>query len=229
MAELPRLRQAVIAAGDLDAVANQLCSTLGLAEPYADPGVAQFGLRNVVFALHDSFLEVVSPIRADASAARLLERRSGDTGYMLMFQVDDLAAARARVRAAGVREVLDVSIDGMAEVHLHPADMRGAIVSLSRPRPPEAWRWGGPDWSARSAPARITAAVVAVADPDRVAARWATVLGAPPRDAGITFIGDPEDRGPVELHLAAPADGGERAPVLLGGVRFVSHHEEEKS
>ena len=143
----PRLRQAVLAAHDLDAVAGRLRAELDLGEPYCDPGVEVFGLRNAVFALGDTFLEVVSPIRADAPAARLLERRGGDTGYMLMFQVESFDAARQRAREAGVREVLDISLDDIAEVHLHPGDMRGAIVSLSRPEPAEAWRWGGP-WRA---------------------------------------------------------------------------------
>src|SRR5947209_2971668 len=165
MAMLPRLRQAVIAARDLDAVAGQLRSKLGLGEPYRDPAVERFGLRNAVFALEDTFLEVVSPIRSDAPAARLLERRGGDTGYMLMFQVEDLSAARERARAAEVREVFDVSLDGMAEVHLHPGDMRGAIVSLSCPQPEDAWVWGGPDWNARTAPYRLTGATITVTQP----------------------------------------------------------------
>src|SRR5437588_1233618 len=155
MAPLPRLRQAVLAARDLDAVADQLRRTLGLQEPYADPGVEYFGLRNAVFALGDTFLEVVSPIRPDTAAGRLIERRGGDCGYMLMFQVEDLAAARERARAEGIREVFEVSLEDMSEVHLHPADMRGAIVSLSRPEPPESWRWGGPGWQDRSARGRV--------------------------------------------------------------------------
>src|ERR1700760_3315000 len=142
MPQLPRLRQAVLAVRDLDAVAGQLRTTLGLGEPYADPGVEHFGLRNAVFALGDTFLEVVSPIRADTSAGRLLERRGGDCGYMLMFQLADLAAARERARREGVREVFEVSLDDIDEVHLHPSDVRAAIMSLSQPKPPESWRWG---------------------------------------------------------------------------------------
>ena len=170
MPQLPRLRQAVIAARDLDAVADELRTGLGLSEPYADPGVEYFGLRNAVFALGDTFLEVISPIAADTSAGRLLDRRGGDCGYMLMFQVDDLAAARSRAAAERVREVFEVSLDDIAEVHLHPADMRAAIVSLSQPQPVGAWRWGGPEWNQRRAPLRLTGATVAVADPDIVAA-----------------------------------------------------------
>jgi len=226
---LPRLRQAVIAARDLDAVAEQLRSRLGLAEPYSDPSVERFGLRNAVFALRDTFLEVVSPIRPDAPAARLLERRGGDTGYMLMFQVDDLDAARRRVRELGVREVFDVSLDGMAEVHLHPADMRGAIVSLSRPQPPEEWRWGGPGWRARSAPFRLTGATVTVTQPVAVADRWQSVLGTELFNVGLRISAHEVDRGLTEVILT-PDDPDRvpqaRGPLVIGGVQFVFESQE---
>jgi hypothetical protein len=197
---------------------------LGLSEPYADPGVEHFGLRNAVFALGDTFLEVVSPIRPDTSAGRLIERRGGDCGYMLMFQVPDLAAARERVRQEGVREVFEVSLDDMSEVHLHPADTHAAIVSLSQPRPPEAWRWGGPDWEGRSAPLRITGATITVTQPVGVAALWQAILDAEFKDVGMRVSADEFERGLTEVILAPdnPADWpppGE--PVIIGGVRFV--------
>lgn len=223
MTMLPRLRQAVIAATDLDAVADRLRSTLGLAEPYHDPAVERFGLRNAVFALEDTFLEVVSPITPEASAARLIERRGGDTGYMLMFQVDDLAAARERARASGVREVLDVSLDGMAEVHLHPADMRAAIVSLSDPRPPDAWIWGGPGWKQRSAPYQLTGATITVSQPVAVVDRWQTVLGTELFNTGLRVSADEFERGLTEIILATDEQHvpDQREPLVIGGVRFV--------
>jgi hypothetical protein len=211
-----RLRQAVVAASDLDAVAGELSERLGLREPFADPGVAHFGLRNAVFCLGDTFLEVVSPVKENTAAGRLIDRRGGDCGYMTMFQLDDFAAARERVRAAGVREVFEVSLDDIEEVHLHPGDMRGAIVSVSQPSPPGSWRWGGPEWDSRSAPVRVAGATIAVADVDEVATRWESVLGAPPSEAGIAFVEDPDERGLVEVVL--DADGVES--FQLGGVRF---------
>ena len=224
MPELPRLRQAVLAARDLDAVAGQLRTTLGLSEPYADPGVEHFGLRNAVFALGDTFLEVVSPIRPDASAARLLERRGGDCGYMLMFQVGDLDAARERARGERVREVFEVSTDDMAEVHLHPADVRAAIVSLSQPQPAESWRWGGPDWHSRSAPLRLTGATITVAQPVGIAARWQAILDTELEPIGIRVSTDEFERGLTEIILATddPDDRpARRGPIVIGGVRFV--------
>jgi hypothetical protein len=217
-----RLRQAVIAATDLDGVAGSLREALGLGEPYADPGVAHFGLRNAVFALGDTFLEVVSPIRSDAPAARLLGRRGQDCGYMLMFQVGDLDAARERARSAGVRQVFEVSLPEITEVHLHPADMRGAIVSLSRPTPVESWRWGGPAWERRSAPLRVTGARIAVRDPELVAARWTEVLGGDPE---VRFARDGEEQGLVEIAIA----GDRRDPLQYGSVKFVFVESEESA
>jgi hypothetical protein len=212
----PRLRQAVLAAQDLEAVVARLRQALSLGEPFSDPGVAHFGLRNAVFAIGDTFLEVVSPARADTAAGRLLERRGGDCGYMLMFQVSDLSGARARAAERGIREVFEVDLPEISEVHLHPADIGGAIVSLSEPRPPESWRWGGPEWHRRNVPGAIAGVTIAVRDPDAVAERWEAVLSGLP---GVRFVRDDAQRGPVEVAIA----GLDRpsGPLEVAGVQLV--------
>ncbi len=193
-----RLRQAVIAARELDPALERLRRDFGLGEPFADPAVAYFGLRNAVFAIGDTFLEVVSPIKPDTSAGRLLERRGGDCGYMAMFQVDDFTAARERARGLGVREVFEVAFDDIAEAHLHPADMRGAIVSISQPDPAPSWRWAGPNWERRSVPGRVAEVTVGVADPAATAERWASVIGATP---GVEFVADEAEPGIVAIRI----------------------------
>jgi hypothetical protein len=212
-----RLRQAVLAAAELDPVADRLRSELGLGDPFADPGVDAFGLRNAVFALGDCFLEVVSPVRPDTAAGRWLERRGGDSGYMLMFQVEDVAAARERAGSLGVREVLTIDLDDISESHLHPADMRGAIVSISEPRPQDAWRWGGPAWKERSAPGTLVGAEVAVEDPPAVGERWAGVLGDKPASAGVDLLADPGEPGLTKLRIGGL---GARGSLEIGGVTF---------
>ncbi len=195
---MPRLRQAVIAVGDLDRPVELLRSELGLGEPFADPAVEYFGLQNAVFAIGDTFLELVSPVREGTAAGRLLERRGGDCGYMAMLQVDDAAAARGRARRLGIREVFEVELDDIAEAHLHPADIGGAIVSVSEPRPRESWRWGGPDWQGRSVSGAVRGLTVAVADPTAVDERWRDVAGGP---MPVDFVADPAERGIIEVEL----------------------------
>jgi hypothetical protein len=157
-------------------------------------------------------------VRDGTAAGRLIERRGGDCGYMLMFQVSSLAAARARVADAGVREVFSVEEPQISEVHLHPADMRGAIVSLSEPRPAESWLWGGPGWSGRAAPVRVAGAVVGVRDAGIVGERWRTVAGGA---AGVDVVEDADERGLVEVRIAGGGAAATREPFTVAGVRFV--------
>ena len=59
-----RLRQAVLVAPELEPAPQRGRRRLGLGEPYRDPGVAEFGLTNAVFAIGDCFLEVIAPAPA---------------------------------------------------------------------------------------------------------------------------------------------------------------------
>jgi hypothetical protein len=206
----PRLRQAVLAARDLEQAVGRLRDEFGLGEPYRDPGVAYFGLANAVFAIGDTFLEVVCPVDPDKPGARTaagqLDRSSAAIcGYMVMLQVADLAAARERARAVGVREVFEVELDDIAEVHLHPGDIRGAIVSLSAPRPPDSWRWGGPGWRERAIDGRLAGLTIAVAHPEVVVRRWEEIAGGPV--AECDFIQDEASPGLIAIELEL---GGER-------------------
>jgi len=218
-----RLRQVVLAAADLEPVAAALRRELGLGEPFADPGVALFGLRNAVFALGDRFIEVVAPAGTEPTAVdRWLERHGGDGGYMLIFQLDDLAAARGRVADLGIRIVWSVDLPDISGTHLHPADLRGAIVSIDRADPPDSWRWAGPGWTGRTgtgAAGRVEGVTVRVAQPESVAARWAEVLGGPA--PGVRFEPAARDRGVTDVTVAVPeAVRRGRDAVMIGGVRF---------
>jgi len=231
-----RLRQAVLAAGELEPVASALQSALELGEPYHDPGVGQFGLTNSVFALGDCFLEVVSPAQADTAAGRHLQRHGGDCGYMVIFDLEDLEGARARAQAADIRVVWQIELPDIATTHLHPADMRGAIVSIDRSSPYGTWRWGGPAWSGRTgsgAPGRLAGVTIAVADPESVAARWAHVLGVPMLDgdqprlaldgAEVRFRASEqgEEEGLVEIAIEdSPRLNATAGAIELGGVRL---------
>jgi hypothetical protein len=48
--------------------------------------VGRFGLTNAVFAVGDTFVEVVAPTQPDTTAGRYLKRRGGDGGYMAIFR-----------------------------------------------------------------------------------------------------------------------------------------------
>ena len=232
-----RLRQAVLVAAELEPAAEALREALGLGEPFRDPGVGEFGLANAVFALGDCFVEIVSPTRPGTAAGRYLERHGGDGGYMVIFDLEDLEGARLRAREANVRVVWQLDLPDISGTHLHPADMRGAIVSIDRSNPYGSWRWGGPAWTGQigtGAPGRLAGIAVAVADPAAVAARWGEVLGvAPAGEAGapalaldgaeVRFEPAPSEReeGLVELTLELDREppGADRL-IELAGVRL---------
>jgi len=175
-----RLRQIALVASDLEAARTDIVSVLGLGHAHADPAVGRYGLANAVFPVGDTFLEVVSPVVEGTTAGRLLEKRGGDGGYMVILQTERLAEARDRVRAAGARIVAQKDGDGVAFTHLHPRDVGGTILSIDYMNPPERWDWGGPYWREhinRDRVLSIRGAELQGEAPDRMAARWAEVLG----------------------------------------------------
>jgi Glyoxalase-like domain len=220
-----RLRQAVLVAGDLAPVSDRLRSELALGEPFADPGVGAFGLHNAVYAIGDTFLEVVSPAQPDTTAGRYLDRR-GDGGYMVIFQLADLDAARDRAAKLGVRVVWQLDLPDISGTHLHPADTRGAIVSLDRADPPGSWRWGGPEWTeaeGTGAPGQLRGVTIAVNEPAATAARWGELLGVAPEGDRLELDGShvrfehAEDERLTEIHVDVP-DRDET--VAIGGASF---------
>jgi hypothetical protein len=208
-----RLRQIALVARDLESVAADLTAVLGLGEPYRDAGVGEFGLHNVVFPIGDTYLEVVSPQRKGTTAGRLLERRQGDGGYMVIFQTDDLASARKHAEELGIRVVWEVALPDAATLHLHPRDVGAAIVSIDAMNPPESWRWAGPGWEDRSRTGvvtRIAGVELQSEDPAALSARWAALLeqDAEPAADGSWTITLPDD-GARLVFRPAEDDRGE--------------------
>lgn len=175
-----RLRQIALVAKDLAAARADISAVLGIDYAYDDPGVGKYGLRNAVFPIGDTFLEVVSPKEPGTTAGRLLEKRRGDGGYMVILQVDDLAKALDRVKDASARIADQRDKDGAAFTHIHPKDIGGAILSLDRMVPKERWEWGGPQWQSHvctDTSVKLAGAELQARNPAQMAARWAKVLG----------------------------------------------------
>lgn len=175
-----RIRQIALVGEDLAAAKADIVDVLGLGGDYADPGVKKYGLHNAVWPIGDTFLEVVSPTQEGTTAGRLLEKRGGDGGYMVILQVDDMKAARELATAKGVRFADKFDGDGYGFTHLHPKDVGGAILSLDEMVPYDRWEWGGPNWKANvktDVSTKIVGAEVQADDPDAMSRRWAEVLG----------------------------------------------------
>jgi len=176
-----RIRQIALVAEELAPVQAALFDLLGVDDAHVDPKIAKFGLQNIVITLGDTFLEVVCPTEEGTTAGRLLQRRGGDGGYMVIVQVDDLSVEKDRLAETDIRIVWEADTGRARAVHLHPKDVPGAIASLDQMTPPAAWYWAGADWDQRAARnvAGIIAAQVQSDDPVATAMQWALAYGRP--------------------------------------------------
>jgi hypothetical protein len=197
---LLRLKQICLVAADLDPVEEELKAILGLEVAYSDPGLSQFGLRNIMLPIGNSFLEVVTPVEENTTAGRFLERRSGDGGYMVILQCGDMAEVRERVERLGIRIVFEDSI------RWNTGDQS----------PDGPWSPAGPDWqrARRTDVVRtLAAAEIQCDDPDDLADRWSEVTQRPvSRDSD----GNPDvrlDDGSVRFVKATDGRG-----IGLGGI-----------
>lgn len=176
-----RVRQIALVAGQFESARAQFFTLLGLDDDFADTGVAEFGLENSVMAIGDTFLEIVAPTQPGTAAGRMLERRGGDGGYMVILQVEDIAPYHEHINQLKVRKVWEVDLPEAKAFHIHPRDIGGAIVSLDQMTPVEFWKWAGPGWEGRKARhvGYIDGVTLQATDPDALAARWSEVLKAP--------------------------------------------------
>ncbi|WP_293679200.1 VOC family protein [uncultured Phenylobacterium sp.] len=216
-----RVRQVALVAGDLDRVTDGLNTAFGLKVAYNDPGVGHYGLKNAVLPAGAAFIEVVEPVRDDASAGRYLKRRGGEAaGYMVILQCADAPAEQARAEALGVRVVDQIDRPYYYCAHFHPADFGGMLVSFDQQRTETDplkdggdWMPAGPDWAKAQADAvdDITAVVMSAADPLALARRWSELIGRPldPDDP----LRLPLDRGEVRF-----VAGGEGAATAIEGL-----------
>lgn len=174
-----RLRQLALAATDLPATEKALGDFLESEVCFRDPAVAMFGLHNALFTVGDQFLEIVAPTQEGTTAGRYIQKRGGDTGYMVILQTDDLESQRKRLSESSVRIVFEAQGNGVLGLHLHPKDNGGAILSIDTTDEPKAWPWAGDKWESQAAAnfSSIAAVEIEVYDLDQVTQTWASIVG----------------------------------------------------
>lgn len=233
MTALPALRQLVFLAADLPSTLAAARRELGLGEGYEDAeGMAALGFIHEVLAIDQTFLEFSAPLGPDTMSARLLAKRGHDLGYMLVVQVEDVEAMKARAEARGLKMVMETPYEGHSITQWHPRDF-GTLAEIDQIRPSDSWHYAPRifEIGCTDVVQDFTAVELAVRDPAAIAATWAAVLDIPIEADGVSLDlsgravrfslatpGGPEGLVAVELPATDRAQAGRT--VQLSGVEF---------
>lgn len=161
--------------------------------PMSDGGrkvLEQLGVENLIFAIGSDFIEIMFPTRPDGSTVAFMDRRGGDTGYMLVLQTDDVDHYEALAVQEGVRISHKANFPNYQDIHLHPRDCGGALLSMARHLPVNApdgsWYPAGTAWENLAGSTMVSAVVAAEMrspDPETLAKRWERLLDRPAEQA----------------------------------------------
>ena len=208
-----RLRQLCLVANELDPVVDDLCAVFGVRVCHRDPDVGQFGLHNALMPFGTNFVEVVAPIVEGTTAARYLQRRQGDGGYMVILDSDGLDRWRPHLADVGVRIAAPLAIGDYEGAQLHPRDTGGALLEINTTKNGAdllgSYWPAGPHWQPFVATERVAGIVGAVLqsdEPQALAQRWGAILRRPIEahgdgwrlaldNAQLRFVRDEDGRG----------------------------------
>jgi len=130
-----RLNHVAIAVPDLDAAAARYRETLGakVSAPQDEP---DHGVTVVFVELPNSKIELLYPMGADSPIAKYLEKNPAGGMHHLCYEVEDILAARDRLKADGARVLGDgepkIGAHGKPVLFLHPKDFCGTLVELEQ-------------------------------------------------------------------------------------------------
>ncbi|MBN9062397.1 MAG: methylmalonyl-CoA epimerase [Rhizobiales bacterium 65-9] len=130
-----RLNHVAIAVRNLDAAAALYRDTLGatLSPPLPQP---DHGVTVVFIELPNTKIELLEPLGADSPIAKFLERNPDGGVHHICYEVDDILAARDRLKEKGARVLGSgeprIGAHGKPVLFLHPKDFNGALVELEQ-------------------------------------------------------------------------------------------------
>lgn len=130
-----RLNHVAIAVPDLKAAAAQYAGALGakVGAPQDEP---DHGVTVVFVELPNTKIEFLHPLGDNSPIAGFLEKNPAGGIHHICYEVDDILAARDRLKAEGARILGDgnpkIGAHGKPVLFLHPKDFQGALVELEQ-------------------------------------------------------------------------------------------------
>lgn len=130
-----RLNHIAIVVPDLEAATATYRDTLG-AEVTAPQDLHEHGVTTVFVLLPNTKIELLHPLGANSPIASFLERNASGGIHHVCYEVDDIIAARDRLRTAGARVLGEgeprIGAHGKPVLFLHPKDFVGTLVELEQ-------------------------------------------------------------------------------------------------
>jgi methylmalonyl-CoA/ethylmalonyl-CoA epimerase len=130
-----KLNHVAIAVPDLEQAVETYRETLGarVSAPQPQPG---HGVTVVFVELPNTKIELLHPLGANSPIAKFLERNPEGGIHHLCFEVEDIAAARDRLKTSGARVLGDgnpkIGAHGKPVLFLHPKDFNGTLIEIEQ-------------------------------------------------------------------------------------------------
>ena len=128
-----RLNHVAIVVPDLEAGTAVYRDTLGakVSEPLELP---EHGVTTVFVELPNTKIELLHPLGAGSPIAKFLEKNSSGGIHHVCYEVDDIEAAAAKMKAAGARALggIKTGAHNKPVLFLHPKDFCGTLVELEQ-------------------------------------------------------------------------------------------------
>jgi methylmalonyl-CoA/ethylmalonyl-CoA epimerase len=130
-----RLNHIAIAVPDLAAASALYRQVLGARTSEPQP-LAEHGVTVVFVELPNTRIELIEPLGDGSPVSGFFDRNPTGGMHHLCYEVDDIVAARDRLRAAGARVLGDgeprVGAHGKPVLFLHPKDFCGTLIELEQ-------------------------------------------------------------------------------------------------
>ncbi len=130
-----RLNHVAIAVRNLAAATATYRDTLG-ARVTAPQALPEHGVTVVFAELPNTKIELLEPLGASSPISRFLEKSPDGGIHHVCYEVDDIIAARDRLKAQGARVLGDgqpkIGAHGKPVLFLHPKDFIGTLVELEQ-------------------------------------------------------------------------------------------------
>lgn len=130
-----QLNHVAIVVPDLEAAARHYRETLG-AEVSAPQDMPEHGVTTVFITLPNTKIELLHPLGESSPVAAFLAKNPSGGIHHLCYEVEDILAARDKLKADGIRVLGDgepkIGAHNKPVLFLHPKDNCGTLVELEQ-------------------------------------------------------------------------------------------------